>query len=648
MGWDEPPRRPSDARQGSPGASSRWRNPNAQQGSFLGGEAPSPYRPYQSYAGITRMPDVAKAQEMVTSARIQAVQMGHHHGFAFFHDGNAGHLWRGEVTSLFGESILSVGIVMWLAYLTNSVFAVALGVAALGLPWLFAGPIGTKLRDAPEPGARLAWIGRLRILFALGLVPMHFFTIYPVVYGLLFAIAFCGRLREHLRIAATRTCLAPGELERVSNELHVGAAVVAVAGPLLATLFFAIVGERVLLVSIGAAAFFLLSMNSDGFLDALPKDQRAYLLATPEPVDPEKEWETGDLDEFPDDADMDLDVRRELRLPEWYQQGPETGGQAFAELRAGLGLAGGRKSSRWSLTALATLALVGGGLTVLEVFLLSDRLNLPSFYLGPLLAAEGAGLALGALAGGGGRGSGRAAWVFGMVGSGLTLALLILSPFVPLTLVLALLLGLMNAVAVSGARRVLLAGFTSIERRAIAAAEAWLVAFSSVVGALVFAFFYGGTAGLGPLAKFSFSFAGWPLAVLLPGAGLSLALIGIVFGTLAGGGGGESEFEEEQAESPGASLARGRTPRGDDWGDQAGADESAYMPASGGGDWDDEPNYDDRQGPSSRYRSPTNFSRGKDGYYDEDEPDDPRPPRRSSGLAPRRPPSGGGRGLLSR
>src|SRR5262249_23915014 len=134
MGWDEPPRRPSGSRQGSPGASSRRRNPSSQDGSFLGGEAPSPYRPYQSYAGIKRMPDVAKAQAMVTSARIQAVRMGHH-GFAIFHDGNAGHLWRGEVASLFGEAILGAGVVMWLAHLTGSPFAVALGVAALGLPW---------------------------------------------------------------------------------------------------------------------------------------------------------------------------------------------------------------------------------------------------------------------------------------------------------------------------------------------------------------------------------------------------------------------------------------------------------------------------------------------------------------------------------
>jgi hypothetical protein len=611
----------------------------------LGGEAPSPYRPYQSYAGIQRMPDVAKAQAMVTSARMQAVHQ-HHHGFAIFHDGNAGHLWRGEVASLFGEAILSAGAVMWLAYLTNSAFAVALGVAALGVPWLLAGPLGTKLRNVEEPGTRLGWIGRMRILFALGLIPMHFFTIYPVVFGLLFAISFCGRLREHLRIAATRTCLAPGELERVSNDLHVGAVLAAVAGPLMATLFFALVGERVLLVSAGAAACFLLGMNSDGFLDALPKNQRAFLLATPDPADPDKEWETADFGEFADDDDMDLDIRRELRLPEWYQQGPESGRQAFAELRAGLGLAGGRRSSRWSLIALGTLALVGGGLAVLEVFLLSDRLGLPSFYLGPLLAAEGAGLALGALAGGrDGGGSGRAAWIFGIMGTGLAIVLLVASPLTPLTLAVALFMGLMNAIAVSGARRALQVGFTSIERRAITAAESWIIALCGVVGALLFAFFYGGSAGLGPLA--ALPFAGWPLAVLLPGAGLSLALTGLVFGILSGGA--ESDIEEDEDDAPSASTSRGRAPRDEEWGDEA--DASAYMPSAGGRDWDDQSDYTgqryapSRNGPAaSSYRNaPAND------YYGDDEPDDPRPARRPSGLAPRRPPSGGGgRGLLSR
>ncbi len=648
MGWDEPPRRPPGPRQGSPGASSRWRNPSADQGSFLGGESPSPYRPYQSYAGIQRMPDVAQAQAMVTSARIQAVQQ-HHHGFAIFHDGNSGHLWRGEVASLFGEAVLSAGVVMWLAYVTSSVFAVALGVAALGLPWLLAGPIGTRLRTIEDPGARLGWIGRLRVLFALGLVPMHFFTIYPVVFGLLFAISFCGRLREHLRLAATRTCLAPGELERVSNDLHVGATLAAVAGPLIATLLFILIGERVLLVSVGAAAFFLLSMNSDGFLDSLPKNQRAFLLATPEPTDPDTEWETGDIGEFADDQDMDLDIRRELRLPEWYQQGPESMGQALAELRAGLGLAGGRRSSRWSLIALGTLALIGGGLAVLEVFLLGERLNLPSFYLGPLLAAEGAGLALGVLASGSeDRKGGRAAWIFGTMGTGLAIILLSISPIAPLTLVIALFLGLMNALAVSGARRALRVGFTSIERRAITAAEGWIIALCGVFGALIFALFYGGTADLGPLA--TLPFAGWPLSVLLPGAGLSLALTGIVFGFLSGGTESEDEADEtDEADAPSASSGRRRAPRDDEWSDEAEDDGSAYIPSARGRGWDDEPDYDDRRNASPRKGLSSHRNAPANDYYDDDEPDDPPPPRRSSGLAPRRPSSGGGgRGLLSR
>jgi hypothetical protein len=590
------------------------------------------------------MPDIAKAQAMVTSARMQAVHQQHHR-FAIFHDGNAGHLWRGEVASLVGEAILSAGVVMWLAYLTNSVFAVALGGAALGLPWLLAGPLGTKLRNVEEPGARLGWIGRLRILFALGLIPMHFFTIYPAVYGLLFAISLCGRLREHLRVAATRTCLAPGELERVSNDLHVGAALAAVVGPLMATLFFALVGERVLLVSAGTAICFLLGMNSDGFLDALPKNQRAFLLATPEPANPDHEWETADLGEFADDDDVDSDIRRELRLPEWYQQGPERGLQAFAELRAGLGLAGGRQSSRWSLIALGTLALVGGGLAVLEVFLLGDRLGEPSFYLGPLLAAEGAGLALGALAGGrDSGGGGRTTWIVGMVGTGLAIVLLALSPLVQLTLTVALFMGLMNAIAVSGARRALQVGFTSIERRAITAAEVWIIALCGVVGALLFAVFYGGTAGLGPLS--SLPFAGWPLAVLLLGAGLSLALTGIIFGILSGGA--ESEIEEAEDYMP--STGRGRAPRDEEWGDEADEDASAYMPSAGGRGWDDESGYTGQRYPPSRNSpSASSYRNAPANDYDgDDEPDDPRPARRSSGLAPRRPSSGGGRGLLSR
>ena len=323
------------------------------------------------FTGSSQLPGAwnGGAEAGMTSAHLEAVTRKHS-GFALFHDGSAGHLWRGEVASLFGDAILSVGALMWLAYLTSSPYSVLWGALALGLPWLLAGPLATPLQNVQEPGNALRWLGRLRTLFAFGLIVMHFRTIYPVVYALLFAIALCGRLREGLRVAATRSCLAPGEPELVANDLYVGAALVAVLGPLLAMVLFVLLGERIILVSIGAAICFLLSSNSDGFLDALPEPQRAFLTITPARAAPDERAReellavaqahlaadsAGDEDEMGEEQSQRL---RELALPEWYQQGPRSIAQALGELRAGLGVAALRRDSMAALYGLGALAFI--------------------------------------------------------------------------------------------------------------------------------------------------------------------------------------------------------------------------------------------------------------------------------------------------
>ncbi len=524
MGWDDDSRRPArDPRMGAPGASSRR---NAMP--------PSAFDPYQPY-GSARMPRpdatgrwAAPDQAGWTSTQMAAV--GHHHPFSLFHDGNAGHLWRGEIASLMGEAIFTTGILIWLVSLTSSPFAVALALALLGIPWLLAGPLAAPLTRVSEPGRGLAWIGRLRFLLALGLIPMHFNTVYPVVFAIIFGIALCGRLREALRVAAFRTCLAPGEPERVSSDLYVGGAIVAVCGPLLATLAFTVVGERILLVSVLAAVCYLLASNSDGFLDALPESKRAFLNVQPDDDDLEALMEE---DDGADERLTDPEMRRELALPEWYQIAPSTVRQSFGELRAGMALAGGSAVSQAALLALCTLGLVGGGLAALEIFFVQDRLGLPGFYLGALLAAEAGGLALGALLGDSAarRGQGRPALVAGVIGTGVALVAMTLSPMLLVVLACALLLGLFNALAVMGARAGLFVGFTGFERRAIGSAETWLVAFCGTIGAVLFTVFYVGVDGVPglPAALTRLPFRGWPVGLVLFGAGLCLALSAIVF-----------------------------------------------------------------------------------------------------------------------
>ncbi|HET8908267.1 MAG TPA: hypothetical protein VFN11_15025 [Ktedonobacterales bacterium] len=583
MGWDDDPRRSArNPRMGAPGASSR-RNP-APPGLF------DPYQPN----GSARMPTpgatgrwAAPDQAGWTSTHMVAVPQHHH--FSLFHDGNAGHLWRGEVASLLGEAVFTTGTLIWLVGLAGSPLLVALMLASLGIPWLLAGPLAAPLTRVVEPGRGLAWIGRLRFLLALGLIPMHFRTVYPIVFAIIFGIALLGRLREGLRVAAFRVCLAPGEPERVSSDLYIGGAVIAVVGPLLATLAYTLVGERILLVSAFAAVCYLLASNSDGFLDALAPAKRAFFTAQPDEADVAELLERDDGSENLDDPE----TRRELALPEWYQLAPSTLGQAFAELRGGIALAGGAPISRAALLALCTLGLTGGGLAALEIFFIQDRLGLPGFYLGALLAAEAGGLALGALLGDAvaQRGTGRPAMVVGIIGTGVALAAMTMAPMMLAVLGCALLIGLFNALAVTGARVGLFAGFAGFERRAIGSAETWLVALCGVVGALLFTLFYAGVAGLGnvPSAVARLPFPGWPVGMVLLGAGVSLVVAGVLFAVLSA--------RKQSAEATSAGASAGNFHDYDEDYDAPG-DGSAYMsaamPAADG--WDDDQRGDQRGG----------------------------------------------------
>lgn len=565
-------------------ASSDPNNPYRPYGQGTSSRLPVPARP--GTLGSFGQPGALGGAAIGTLDSEEPEAHAHKHiGFAIFHDGNPGHLWRGSVASSLGEALLATGAVMWLAALTFSPQDVAFAVVAMGLPFVLAGPLAARLENAADPGRPLKWIGRLRILLALALIAMHYHTILPVVYALLFVISLFGRLHDALRIAVIRTCLAPSELEHVANDMHIGASLAAVIGPLFATFCYVLLGERILLVSAAAATIFLVSLNSEGFLDPLPPSRRDFLLATPESTGTHDEWEQShifDLDEGVSDGDEQEDdpaAARELKLPAWYQQGPQKAGQALADIRAGFGLAGTTMASSIALWAVSALSLVGGGLSVLEVFYLGGRFGLPTLYLGALIACESGGLALGAVLAGGTRavGGGRPRLIGGLVGSGVALAVLAVAPMLAVALVASFVLGVANALAVQGARRVLLDGFDGIDQRALAASEAWVSALCGVVGALAFTAFYVGVPGS--------LLIGWPISELFLFAGAGLALSSVIFAVLMGRKSkGAAVAASADAAASGADLA------GDDagMGVEADDEESGYLPATGEQDaWDE-------------------------------------------------------------
>jgi hypothetical protein len=616
-----PPRFGRGARGSDPSASqfrgvrSATPPPRGPQGRSRRG---GPFRPLGESSGrMPAVPDTGYGPAAgVGTAADMAVAQPPHVGLAIFHDGNPGHLWRGELASQLGEAVLSAGVVMWLVVLIGGPVAVAAAVVALALPAVIIRPFAARLENVAEPRVPLIWIGRLRILCALGLIAMHFHTIVPVLYGLLFTLALLGRLRDAARTAAYRTCLAPRETAQVANDLHIGAVISAVLGPLLATLFFILLGERILLVSIGAAVLFLISVNSDGFLDALPESRRAFLLATPEMAIAEGGVPDAPIDHVADDddaAEADFERQRELGLPEWYQQGPKNARQAFADIRAGLGLAGQQRPGLLALLAVAALALVSGGLAVLEVFYLTDTVGLPSFYLGPLLAAEGTGAALGLLLAGS-----SAKWrlrlLGGTIAAGVALVALAHLPLMPEALGLALLFGAGSAVALVGARTAFHAEHTGVERRAIAAAEQWLAAFCGVVGAAGFTVLFEDTfAGHYRLAA---ALPGWPVDVLLSLMGIGLVITGVLLAVVPGWA--SRRKARKGAKGKGKGKGKGKEKAAQEGADdRANWDEGAsgYYPAADGG-WDDDGAYDSTMQPAygdTGYQ--TGYSTGYDTGY---------------------------------
>jgi hypothetical protein len=530
-----------------------------------------------------------------------------HHVFSVFHDGNAGHLWRGEVVSLMGEGIFGVGAIMWLMYLVGSPSAIVLAALALGLPYLLAGPLVVPLQNAKDPGRTLRWIGQIRALLALGLVPMHYHTILPVVYLLLFAVSLCGRLRVGARIAAVRVCLAPGELEHVSDDLHIGTVLATVLGPLLALVLFVALGDRILLVSVGAFIFFLINANSDGFLDPLPRTGRAFLLARPEADEYAARADQNEQNEEEEDADPEW-LREEL-LPEWYQQGPQRIGQWAREARDGLALAGTSTRGLVAICILGLLALVGGGLSLIELYYLTTVLQQPIYYVAPLVAAEAGGAAFGlALIGSAGRRVAGPLLVVGVSGVGVALAGWALLPRLPLIFGVAFGLGAANAMAVSGARVLLGRDMGGRQRLAIATGEELVTSFCGLLGAPLFGLFYAGSALARPFARLARFFPGWPIVELLLGTGAGLIAAAVIAAVLLVRKPGGKARKRGQAGRGGAK--RGRLPAlGEEyggWDDGASREWQSLDDASG--EWDAadyHSDYGDDYGDSRQSRSMT-------------------------------------------
>ncbi len=180
--------------------------------------------------------------------------------------------------------------------------------------------------------------------------------------------------------------------------------------------------------------------------------------------------------------------------------------------------------------------MVGGGFTVLEVFYVLYILPAPISVLGVLLAVEAGGMALGAVFA-----PSREEWrpgvVIGMLGTGLGLVALATFQTVAIAVGACFLLGLMNALAVTGARRGLRAGFNGRAQRALTAGEGFITALCGVVGIGLFLFIYLGPAALPRVALALLGFLRfpanwWSLPEVLLGTGVIMIVTSLIFAAL--------------------------------------------------------------------------------------------------------------------
>jgi hypothetical protein len=195
----------------------------------------------------------------------------------------------------------------------------------------------------------------------------------------------------------------------------------------------------------------------------------------------------------------------------------------MADIRAGVGLAGAQKQSASAMLTLLALALVGGGLSALEVFFIVQRLNLAPIYFGVVASLEASGMVLGAYftsARGPAKKPARQ-MLTGLMLTGIALVIFALSPLWVISFVAALGMGIANAMAVTGARQALRTGRDGVERRAISAAENAYTAFASLLGAALFTGFYVGSSRL---HVGSHTFTPLSLNLIFMVAGLGLVL----------------------------------------------------------------------------------------------------------------------------
>jgi MFS family permease len=298
-------------------------------------------------------------------------------------------LWLKQSVTALCDALFGTTLLIWLSARTNSPFSVGLAFVALGTPYALFGPFAEAATER--------W-SRRRTMFVTDVVRglltfLLCITVLPVftprrALAVIYLLCFCIGLMSRFSLAAQRSAITavvpPREHARGVSRIQGSAAIMTIAGPILAAMLFLLVGPSPLPGLILAGFLLLLSAGGAQAMDHQFTAKVRAVQARRKRRD------------APEDEEGEQDPARE----EDEEEEPWTP----SVLRGGMadGIKGVRRVLRQRpfgtlASIVALVALVGGIFNILEVFFVSTYLGYPGAYLGLIVSANAAGVLLGSV-----------------------------------------------------------------------------------------------------------------------------------------------------------------------------------------------------------------------------------------------------------
>ncbi len=424
-------------------------------------------------------------------------------------------LWLKQSVTALCDALFGATLIIWLSFRTNSPFSVGLALVALGAPYALFGPFAEA---AAERWSRRRTMfvtdvvrGLLTFLLCLTLLP----TFTPKrSLAAIYLLCFCIGLMSRFSLAAQRSAItavvAPSDHARGISRIQGSAAIMTIAGPVLAAILFLILGATPIpgLILTG----FLLLLSAGG---AQAMDQQFTSKVRAIRARRRRRAARQDDESASDGAGSD-EEEEEAWTPSVLRSG-------FADGKRGVRLALQQRPFSSVARIMGLVAFVGGIFTVLEVFFVNTYLGLPGADLGLILSASAAGVLLGSVL------FGRldahlqptTTFTYGVLGLGVTTAAFVSTRTLSMALIWAAAMGIANGLLLSAAQTAL------VETSERASLPRLFVGYETLIALLGTIGIFLGSAAAGVISVGRLLGFGAGL-LLLAGLGAWLALSGLL------------------------------------------------------------------------------------------------------------------------